>query len=162
MGGGGYLVVIWLVYGLASVGLTFFLARTLLHRGTVFLQALFSGNGELARAVNGLVVVGFSMLTLGYSALLVRTEEVANVRSGSGALGLLVNRLGVLLVSLGVVHFLSMALFYWLGNRSGLRLRGAPAFRSAPPPAGDPGPPAAGPRLDHRLGTMGVKQDAPA
>jgi hypothetical protein len=129
---GGYLVVILLVYGLASLGLTFFL------------------------------VVGFAMLSLGYSALLLGSEEAAKVRSGAGAVGLLVNRLGVLLVSLGVIHFLSVALSYWLGNRSGLRLR-VPAPRSAAALAGDPRPPAAaGPRLDQGLGTLGAKQDVPA
>lgn len=130
MDGRGYLITIWLLYGVASIGLTFLLARTLFRNGAVFLRSLFAGDPELAGAVNVLLVVGFYMLNLGYSALLFGSEQVANVRSGVEAAGLLVNRLGVLLVSLGVIHFLNMAIFYRLGRRCGFGLR-VPA---GPPP----------------------------
>ena len=119
---GRYLVTIWLVYGLTAIGLTFFLARLLYRYGTVFLQALFSGNADLARAVNGLLVVGFYMLSLGYSALLLGVSDLDAVRTGADALTLLVNRLGFLLVSLGVIHFINMWVFYRLGSRGGFRL----------------------------------------
>jgi hypothetical protein len=56
MDGRGYLITIWLLY-VTSIGLTFFLARTLFRNGAVFLQSLFHGNPELARAVNVLLVV---------------------------------------------------------------------------------------------------------
>lgn len=128
--GGRYLVTIWLVYGAASIGLTFFLARLLFRQGSVFLQALFSGNGELARAVSGLLVVGFYMLSLGYSALLLRSEELAKVRNGSDAVGLLVNRLGVLLVSLAVITFVNMWLLYRVGNRGRFALNASHAVSS--------------------------------
>ena len=124
---GRYLVTIWLVYGVGAVGLTFLVARTLYRQGTVFLQALFSGNTELARSVSGLLVTGFCMLSLGYAALLLGFSDLAGVRTGSDALVLLVNRLGLLLVSLGIIHFLNMWLFYRLGRGGGLRLSGAAA-----------------------------------
>ena len=124
---GRYLVTIWLVYGLGAAGLTLLVARTLYRHGTVFLQALFSGNAELARSVSGLLVTGFYMLSLGYAALLLGFADLAKVRTGAGALGLLVNRLGLLLVSLGVIHFLNMWLFYRLGRGGGLRVSAADA-----------------------------------
>jgi hypothetical protein len=140
---GRYLVTIWLVYGVAAVSLTFLLARLLYRHGTVFLQALFSGNADLARAVNGLLVVGFYMLSLGYSALLLGLADLAKVRTGNDAVVLLVNRLGLLLVSLGIIHFLNMWLFWRLGSRGALRL-------SVPPAAANPG----------RLGALEPKQEA--
>lgn len=133
MDGRGYLITIWLLYGVASIGLTFLLARTLFRNGAVFLRSLFPGDPELAGAVDVLLVVGFYMLNLGYSALLFGSEQVANVRSGVEAAGLLVNRLGVLLFSLGVIHFLNMAIFYRLGRRGGFGLR-VPAGPPAPTP----------------------------
>jgi hypothetical protein len=120
-----YLVTIWLVYGIAAVSLTFLVARTLQQHGAVFLQALFSGfspSGELARAVNGLLVVGFYMLSVGYSALLLGSANLARVHSGNDAVVLLVDRLGLLLVSLGIIHFVNMWVFYRLGSRGALRL----------------------------------------
>jgi hypothetical protein len=137
MDGRGYLITIWLLYGVASIGLTFFLARTLFRNGAVFLQSLFHGNPELARAVNVLLVVGFYMLNLGYSALLFGSDQVVNVQSGVDGVGLLVNRLGV---SLGVIHFLNMAIFYRLGRRGGFGLR-APAAPAAPAGPAGPQPP---------------------
>ncbi|MGH2720134.1 MAG: hypothetical protein ACRDJO_00850 [Actinomycetota bacterium] len=130
MDGRGYLITIWLLYGAAGIGLTLILARTLFRNGAVFLRSVFPGDSELARAVNVLLVVGFFMLNLGYSALLLGTERVMAVRSGVEGAGLLVNRLGVLLVSMGVIHFLNMAVFYRLGRRGGAALR-TPA---GPPP----------------------------
>jgi hypothetical protein len=118
---GRYLVTIWLVYGLGAGGLTFLVARTLYRHGTVFLQNLFYGNAELARSVNGLLVMGFCMLSLGYAALLLGFSDLAKVRTGGDALVLLINRLGFLLVSLGFIHFLTMWLFYRLGRGGGLR-----------------------------------------
>ena len=144
MGRGGYLVVIWLVYGLGSLSLTFLLARTLFRNGTVFLRALFSGNLELARAVNALLVAGFCMLSLGYSALLLGSEAIGRVHSGSDVVGLLVNRLGVLLVSLSIIHFVTMALFYRLGNRG----RFAPSVAAHVSTRG--------------LGAMEAREDVPA
>ena|SRR5436309_8786017 len=141
---GRYLVTIWLVYGLGAAGLTLLVARTLYRHGTVFLQALFSGNAELARSVSGLLVTGFYMLSLGYAALLLGFADLAKVRTGAGALGLLVNRLGLLLVSLGVIHFLNMWLFYRLGRGGGLRLSAAAAVGANA----------------NRLGTREPKQEA--
>ena len=133
MDGRGYLITIWLVYGLTSVGLTSFLARVLFRNGAVFLRSVFPGSAELAGAVNVLLVVGFFMLNLGYAALLVGSYRMTGVRSGVEALGLLVNRLGVLLVSLGVIHFLNMAVFYRLGRRGGPGLRAAAPDRGPAP-----------------------------
>jgi hypothetical protein len=80
------------------------------------------------------------MLNLGYSALLVGSDQVVNVQSGVDGVGLLVNRLGVLLVSLGVIHFLNMAIFYRIGRRGGFGLR-APAAPAAPAGPAGPQPP---------------------
>jgi hypothetical protein len=123
-----YLVTIWLVYGIGATGLTYLVARALQRHGAVFLQALFSGNGngELARAVSGLLVLGFYVLSLGYAALLLGSADLGRVHTGADAAVLLVDRLGLLLVSLGVIHFLVMWIFYRLGSRGALRL-GAPA-----------------------------------
>lgn len=146
-----YLVTIWLVYGIGAMGLTYLVARALQRHGDVFLQALFSGfsaSGELARAVNGLLVVGFYVLSVGYSALLLGSANLGRVHTGADAAVLLLNRLGVLLVSLGVIHFLAMWVFYRLGSRGVLRLS-APSSAGAGVGAG-------------RMGSLEPKPDAAA
>jgi hypothetical protein len=120
---GRYLVTIWLVYGLAAVGLTCLLARVLHRHGAVFLGAVFSGNGDLARAVNGLLVVGFYMLNLGYALYIVRASKGLDAFAG---VQFLVNRLAILLVTLAALHFVNVFAFW--------RIRSHREQRQLPPP----------------------------
>ena len=116
MGGGGYLIFVWLVYAGVSISLTYFLARTLFKHGAVFLRNVFKETPELAHSVNVLLVVGFYMLNLGYAALLLRPGSFATKATAVSASAYLVNKLGVLLVSLGVIHFVNMAVIYRIGR----------------------------------------------
>lgn len=124
------LIVIYVLYGLAAIGLTVWLAKTLFSNGAVFLEGVFKDNHELAEALNRLLVTGFYMLNLGYAFLIFKTNgrPVGAVES----IELLVNKMGVLLVSLGLIHFLNMIVFWRL--RKGSDRRTPPAL---PTPQGD-------------------------
>ncbi len=124
------LIVIYVVYGLAAIGLTVWLAKTLFSNGAVFLEGVFKDNHELAEALNRLLVTGFYMLNLGYAFLIFKTNgrPVGAVES----IELLVNKMGILLVSLGLIHFLNMIVFWRL--RRGSDRRTPPAL---PTPQGD-------------------------
>src|SRR5690606_2099509 len=62
----------------------------------------------LAEATSRLLVIGFALFTLGYAFLLLRVEDqMSNVE----ALQFLVRRLGILLVSLGLIHLLNTLIF---------------------------------------------------
>lgn len=114
MAGGTFLIPVYVVYGAVSVGLTWWLARTLFHHGEVFLTDVFEERPELATAINRLLVVGFYMLNLGYAFLILRANEAASALS---AVELLISKLGILLVSLGVIHFVNMLLFWRIRRR---------------------------------------------
>ena len=115
MNGTGYLVGVYVVYGTVSVGLTIWLARTLFANGAVFLDDVFEDHPGMAHAVNRLLVTGFYMANLGYAFLLLR----ANVATGAvEAVEILVRKLGVLLVSLAVMHFVNLFLFYRIRARA--------------------------------------------
>ncbi|HEV8648521.1 MAG TPA: hypothetical protein VG276_03770 [Actinomycetes bacterium] len=114
---GGYLVAVYLAYGVVSVGLTVWLARTLFASGAVFLEDVFADRPGMARAVNKLLVIGFYMLNLGYACLLLRAEQASDT---VGAIEVLARKLGILLVSLGVLHFVNMYLFYRIRHRARL------------------------------------------
>ncbi len=124
------LVVIYVVYGMAAIGLTVWLAKTLFSNGAVFLEGVFKDNHELAEALNRLLVTGFYMLNLGYAFLIFKTNgrPVGAVDS----IELFVNKMGILLVSLGLIHFLNMIVFWRL--RRGSDRRTPPAL---PTPQGD-------------------------
>jgi hypothetical protein len=110
-----YLVPIYVIYSVISVGLVVWLAHTLFRNGEVFLEDVFEDNPRLAKAVNHLLVVGFYMANLGYAALLLQSNAAAD---GVTAVELLVRKLGVLLVSLAVLHFANMYVFYRIRRRA--------------------------------------------
>lgn len=128
-----YLLLTYLIYAIATVGLTGVLARTLFSNGTVFLSQVFDDQA-MARAVNRMLVVGFYMLNLGYGFLLFR---LGGAETTLEATENLVTRLGLLLLSLGVIHFVNMAVF-WKIKRGSERDKYIPAVPTAmvpPPPA---------------------------
>jgi cytochrome c biogenesis protein CcdA len=123
-----YIVVCYVTYLAISLAVTIWVARTLHHNGRTFLMDAFQGNQELADSVNHLlvVVVGFYLINIGYVALAMRTgDSVPTVRS---AIELVCDKLGVVLIVLGIMHFLNLYVF----NR--LRKRGLADLRPPIPP----------------------------
>jgi hypothetical protein len=116
-------VIIFAVYTAVAVGLTVWLARTLFKAGSVFLHEVFEDKPDVGEAVNRLLVTGFYMLNLGYALYLLRAEPQATAFE---AVTFLVNRLAVLLVSLGLIHFVNVYVFWHIRRRSEER-------RMAPP-----------------------------
>lgn len=109
MAGDGYAIGVYLVYAVIAIGLTIWLARTLFASGQVFLDDVFEGKAGLAQAVNRLLVTGFYMLNLGYALYIIRSESGLDA---FGAVEFLVNRLAILLVTLGVIHFVNVFVFW--------------------------------------------------
>jgi len=118
-----YGIVIYVIYAAVAIGMTALLARTLFKAGAVFLDDVFDGNHRLAEAVNRLLVVGFYMLNLGYGLFLLRAEPQ---ETAFDAVAYLVNRLAILLVTLGVIHFINVLVFW--------RIRHRAEMSAAPPP----------------------------
>lgn len=124
-----YQVPVYIVYLGVSISLVVWLARTLFRNGSVFLEDVFP-DPRMAAAVNKLLVIGFYMLNLGYSALLLKAEPTGSSIEAFEVLG---RKLGVLLVSLAVLHFLNMYVFYWIRRRA--RTTGATPTAPAGPPS---------------------------
>ena len=133
----GFQVWTYFIYGIAAVVLTEALAKSLFKNGTLFLESVFVDKPGMAAAVNRLLVTGFYMLNMGYALLIFRTnDEVEAVAITEN----LISRLGLLLVSLGVIHFVNMAVFFRI-RRGGERAQFTPA---RPTTTMTPPPPRAG------------------
>ncbi|MGI9599147.1 MAG: hypothetical protein ACR2QK_23490 [Acidimicrobiales bacterium] len=143
--GGGVLAVsevtvinFYLVYTITAISLVVFLARTLQRNGKVFLENAFD-QPELAQSVNQLLVVGFYLLNLGYALLVYQVQP--SYESLTLAFNELVVRIGILLLSLGVIHLLNMLVFWKIRtSRNQAKARGRlgdqlpPAAAFVPPP----------------------------
>jgi hypothetical protein len=119
----GNAITVYAVYVVIAVGLTAWLARTLFRSGTAFLHDVFADRPKLADAVNRLLVVGFYMLNLGYALYILRASRGLDAFE---AVQFLVNRLALLLVSLAVLHFVNVFVFW--------RIRARREQREMPPP----------------------------
>jgi hypothetical protein len=123
MEGDGNAITVYAVYVVVAVTLTAWLARTLFRNGTAFLHDVFADRPKLADAVNRLLVVGFYMLNLGYALYILRASRGLDAFE---AVQFLVNRLAILLVSLAVLHFINVFVFW--------RIRARREQREMPPP----------------------------
>jgi hypothetical protein len=121
-----YIVWTYFAYLAISLGVTIWVARTLHSRGRVFLVDAFHGRTELAESVNHLLVVGFYLINVGYVSLALRTG--ANLTNLRESIELLSDKIGLVLLILGLMHFFNLFLF------SAMRKRGQAAFEPPPIP----------------------------
>ena len=119
-----YIVVCYIAYLAISLTATVLVAQTLRRNGRTFLIDAFHGNRELADSVNHLLVVGFYLINLGYVAFALKTSD--NPVSLREAIELVSDKLGMVLLVLGGMHFFNIYVF------SRMRRRGMQ--ENAPPP----------------------------
>ena len=130
----------YVVYLLITVPLTIWVATTLSSNGRVFLEDVFTGSEALAHAVNRLLVVGFYLLNLGFVVLFLRISDP--VEDLGGLFDTLSIKVGVVMLTLGVLHFFNVYVFNAIRRRSRMEnLRSAPV-----PPQGFVPPAPAYPR----------------
>ena len=104
----GNALVVSVLYLMVAVTLTIWLAGTLYRNGLQVLREREGQHPALAEATSRLLVIGFALFTLGYAFLLLRVEDqMSNVE----ALQFLIRRLGILLVSLGLIHLVNTLIF---------------------------------------------------
>lgn len=112
-----YVIECYASYLLISLAVTFWVAHTLHKNGRVFLVDAFRGNEALADSVNHLLVVGFYLINLGYVALYLRAS--GSVDSVRQAIEVVSDKIGIVLLVLGVMHFFNLFVFSRLRKRSG-------------------------------------------
>ncbi len=98
----------YLAYLGLTIGITVWVARTLRHHGLVFL-ARSEEERPLADALSHLLIVGFYLVNFGVITFAMKTyDRVTDVQTG---IELLSTKVGVILVALGMMHFLILAVF---------------------------------------------------
>jgi len=108
-------LLVFLPYAAIAVTLTIWIARQLSRHGLVFLRAVFKDREELATAINQLLVIGFYLVNIGWAFLLLRADSL-DITSVTNALSVLIDRLGVLLLLLGLAHFMNLYIFHRIGR----------------------------------------------
>ena len=117
-------VITYTVYLLLSIALTIWVAQTLFANGRVFLIDVFGGNKALADSVNHLLVVGFYLINLGFVVRALRVDvPILDTRHGMEVLS---DKIGIVLLTLGVMHFANLYVFSRIRRRATLVNRPLP------------------------------------
>lgn len=119
-----YLIWSYTIYLLCSVATTVWVGHTLHRNGRIFLIDAFRKNTELADSVNHLLLVGFYLINIGYVTFAVKYGT--KPESASEVFEVCSTKIGLVLLVLGVMHFLNLHIF------SKMRKRGL--LDDAPPP----------------------------
>jgi len=102
----------YLIYLVASVAMTIWVARTLSKNGEVFLVKCFGQDEILAKSTNHLLVVGFYLINLGFIG--VRLEGW-NMDQAS-LIPYVGSKIGVSVLVLGAMHFFNMLMIARFGR----------------------------------------------
>ena len=120
-----YIETSYLIYLAISLSVTVWVARTLHGNGRVFLVDAFHGNAPLADSVNRMLVVGFYLINVGYVAeSLASNRRIDTLRA---AIELVSDKIGMILLVLGVMHFFNLYLFDRLRRGQRYMVRPEPA-----------------------------------
>ena len=109
-------VTTYITYLAISIALTVWVAHTLFKNGQIFLNDVFRGNEPLAKSVNHLLVVGFYLINLGFITKALRIRyPVDTAQVGVEALA---NKIGTVLMVLGIMHFCNLYVFSRMRRRT--------------------------------------------
>ena len=100
-----------LVYLATSVAIALWVGWTLHRNGRVFLIEVYQGNKDLADSVNHLILVGFYLVSIGFVAVAIRISAGIGLEDMSGAIQVVSTKVGLVLLVLGVTHFLNLMMF---------------------------------------------------
>ena len=117
----------YLVYLAITLIVTVWVATTLHRNGRVFLLDAFHGNDALADSVNHLLVVGFYLINVGYIALVLQSNQ--KPQNLVEAMEIFSHKIGIVLLVLGVMHFINLKIFSTMRRR---------ALKVVPPPPVEP------------------------
>lgn len=120
-----YVIGAYIAYLLITLAATICVAHTLHKNGRVFLVDAFQGNTALADSVNHLLVVGFYLINLGYICFALRTSDFfTDLR---GAIEEVSDKVGIVLLVLGAMHFFNLYIFGRVRRRTRGTLNGYPS-----------------------------------
>ena len=111
-----YIIEWYTTYLAVSLAVIIWVATTLYRNGRLFLVQAFQGDTELAESISRLLVLGSCAVNIDYVTLAL---SMGNTPDSLGqAIELLRNKLGFLLIVLGVMHSFNLFVLSRFGSRS--------------------------------------------
>jgi len=115
------IVVSYLVYLVAAIAMTGWVARTLSVNGEIFLIDCFGHDEALARSTNHLLVVGFYLVNIGFILLALQLGDTPT--TVPEAIRFTATKVGLAVLVLGFWHFFNMHMIAQYGRKVGRWMR---------------------------------------
>ena len=112
------------IYFVVSLAVTIWVGRTLFGSGRPFLIEAFHGNETMADSVNNLLIIGFYLVNAGFMLLFLSSKD--HPTNGIKVVEDLSKSVGVVVVVLGVMHFINLVVLNAL--RTGANAARPPAL----------------------------------
>lgn len=117
-------VIAYFIYLPIAIGLTYYVAYTLFKNSMVYMNDIFQGKPDVAKATNNLFRIGFYLLNLGF-ALYILEMHISYNSGIQQLIEKLSYKVGGFSIYLGIMLFINMYLFF-RGKRVAKQRRAAP------------------------------------
>src|SRR5688500_11611885 len=105
-----YIVVAYFIYLPIALLLTWLVAQTLFKNGLIFMNDIFFGREDIAKATNSLFKIGFYLLNIGFALFILK---IYNGLTGmQDTIEVLSSKIGGFSIYLGIMLFINMYLFF--------------------------------------------------
>jgi len=111
-----YLLITYASYVIISLLLTIWVGRTLFTNGNVFLMEIFDRDNLLVTSINKLLLIGFYLINFGY--ILRNLVVRAKLNSLAECIEMLSMKIGVIIITLGIMHFVNLIILFILRSKS--------------------------------------------
>lgn len=111
----------YLIYLAAAYYITVHAGLSFYRNGRVYILNLMHHDEKITDAINKLLLTGYFLLNLGYSALMISNWE--QVTTWAQLIGTIGNMLGKIIMTLGIIHFINMLTIYLLSKTHYLSLK---------------------------------------
>lgn len=118
-------VIAYAIYLPIAIGLTYYVAYTLFKNSIVYMNDIFGGRSDVAKATNSLFRIGFYLLNVGFALYILRMNL-----SNAGIQQLIEQlsyKIGGFSIYLGIMLFVNMFLFF-RGKRIAKQRRAIPTI----------------------------------
>lgn len=103
-------VIAYTIYLPIVIFLTFYVAKTLFKNSIVYMNDIFNGRTEIAKATNALFKIGFYLMNIGFALYILRIAYTLN--NAQETIEALSTKIGGFSIYLGLMLFFNMYLFF--------------------------------------------------
>ena len=105
--------IAYIIYLALTFIITVHVGLSLYRNGRIYILSLIE-NETLTNSVNKILLTGYYLLNLGYSAIILQTWKT--IHKWSELIGSVSYMVGRIMITLAIIHYFNMAMIYFIGR----------------------------------------------